>query len=138
VERLASGEVLASSEGVDAATAAEAAALAQERHRQLERSRVEMMRGYAEARDCRRRYLLSYFGEDYPEPCGYCDNCAAGLVPAHSSQPFAINSRVQHRQWGAGQILRYEGDTMVVLFDEVGYKTLAVDVVTSSGLLAAA
>jgi ATP-dependent DNA helicase RecQ len=138
VERLTTGEVMASSEDVDPAAAAAAAAQAQERRRQLERSRVEMIRGYAEARDCRRRYLLSYFGEDYPEPCGYCDNCAAGLLPAQGSQPFAVNSRVQHRQWGAGQILRYEGDTMVVLFDDVGYKTLAVDVVTSSGLLAAA
>jgi len=31
---------------------------------------------YAESSQCRRKLLLSYFGEDYPEPnCGCCDNC---------------------------------------------------------------
>lgn len=37
--------------------------------------------------------------------------------------------------WGEGLILRYEGDKMVVLFDEVGYKRLSVDVVTENRLL---
>lgn len=37
--------------------------------------------------------------------------------------------------WGEGLILRYEGDKMVVLFDEVGYKTLSVDVVTENHLI---
>ena len=31
---------------------------------------------YAEANQCRRKLLLNYFGEDYPEDnCGACDNC---------------------------------------------------------------
>ncbi len=49
--------------------------------------------------------------------------------------PFPINSRVVHEMWGVGMVLRYECDKMVVLFDDVGYKTLAVDVVTEQGLL---
>jgi ATP-dependent DNA helicase RecQ len=31
--------------------------------------------------------------------------------------------------------MRYEGDKMVILFDEVGYKTLGVDMVRQRGLL---
>src|SRR5581483_2621493 len=34
----------------------------EERRRAYEHSRLEMMRGYAELLDCRRRYLLEYFG----------------------------------------------------------------------------
>jgi ATP-dependent DNA helicase RecQ len=32
-------------------------------------------------------------------------------------------------------VLRYEGDTVTVLFDEVGYKTLSVPVVQEQQLL---
>ena len=34
-----------------------------------------------------------------------------------------------------GRIQRYEDDRMVVLFDEVGYKTLGIHLVTERGLL---
>lgn len=30
---------------------------------------------YADATECRHRILLGYFGEDFPENCGNCDNC---------------------------------------------------------------
>lgn len=48
---------------------------------------------------------------------------------------FPLNTRVRHRVWGEGMVLRYEGPTMVVLFDEVGYRNLAVEVVKSAHLL---
>ncbi|MFJ2161499.1 RecQ family ATP-dependent DNA helicase [Streptomyces sp. NPDC087856] len=53
-------------------------------HVKLERSRVDMMRGYAEATDCRRRFLLGYFGDSGPVPCGGCDNCT-GPAPERSA-----------------------------------------------------
>jgi ATP-dependent DNA helicase RecQ len=51
-------------------------------------------------------------------------------------QPFPIDSQVMHKIWGPGLVMRYAGDTMVVLFDSVGYRTLAVDLVMGEGLLA--
>jgi ATP-dependent DNA helicase RecQ len=123
----------------DPTEVAREAAQAQANYKDFERSRLEMMRGYAELRGCRRQYLLNYFGEDYPEPCGYCSNCDAGIVAEQEgAQPFPLNARVRHRSLGEGLVMRYEGDKIVVLFDEVGYKTLALSLVTGEGLLEAA
>ena len=94
-----------------------------------------MMRAYAELRDCRRRFVLEYFGEELPEPCGYCDNCEAGLSEQPVDGPFELGARVAHARWGDGAVQRYEGDKMVVLFDRAGYKTLAVELVTDGNLL---
>jgi len=115
------------------------AAEAGENHHRFEQSRVEMMRGYAEVAKCRRVYLLTYFGEETQGRCGHCDRCDAG-APAPDETvpdgfPFTLGGHVRHAQWGAGTVMRYEGDKIVVLFDTVGYKSLATDVVTERGLL---
>jgi ATP-dependent DNA helicase RecQ len=120
-----------------AAAAAVAAELA-ESHRRVERSRIEMMRGYAESQGCRRQYLLAYFGEELGEQCGNCDRCAAGTAfeqPDAAASPYALQSRVQHAAWGEGVVMRYEGDRIVVLFEDVGYRTLSLETVQSRGLL---
>lgn len=100
-------------------------------------SQLEMMRGYAELRNCRREYLLNYFGEQFTSPCDNCDNCLRGIVVEKNPQlePFPLNSRVSHSSWGEGLVMRYEGDKIVILFDSVGYKTLAVELVLEQGLL---
>lgn len=111
-------------------------------YKEFQRSRLEMIRNYAELRNCRRDYLLNYFGEDIQAPCGYCDNCDAGLSinEAEISEdaadlPFPVGSGVAHKDWGDGQVMRYDGDNIVVLFDTVGYKTLALAFVTEKRLL---
>jgi ATP-dependent DNA helicase RecQ len=136
VDMMPSGTVVATENG-DVADAAAEAAEAQENLRKFARSRIEMMRGYADMTDCRREYILNYFGEVYAPPCDNCDNCLAGLSCAKSpsTQPFPIDSQVVHKVWGPGLVMRYAGDTMVVLFDSVGYRNLAVDLVISEGLL---
>jgi ATP-dependent DNA helicase RecQ len=112
------------------------AAEAEEHRRSFERSRVDMMRAYAETWDCRRAFLLSYFGEPFTPPCGRCDNCEAGRsAPPPADVPFAVGTRVVHGSWGTGVVQRYEDDAVVVLFDDAGYKTLAVGVVVARGLL---
>ncbi len=139
VETLATGEVVTSEAApVDTSEAAAAAVEMQERWRQWERSRLEMMRNYAEVRDCRRKYLLNYFGESLEAPCEFCDNCKAGVMLESSSEerhPFPIDSRVLHKSWGDGQVIRHEGDKVVVLFDRVGYKTLGTNIARLYGLL---
>jgi ATP-dependent DNA helicase RecQ len=108
-----------------------------DRHREFERSRVEMMGAYAEAGGCRREFVLTYFGERFSPPCGNCDNCQAGLVTADTRErPFVEGSRVSHDRWGEGTVQRYEDDAVVVLFESVGYKKLGVDIVLERGLLA--
>ena len=128
IETLATGAVLSAESPPDREEAIAAALQAQERRQHFERSRLEMMRGYAELRNCRRQYLLNYFGEAFPDPCGHCDNCNAGLSSTTSSdyQPFPLNGQVVHKEWGEGLVMRYEDDKVVILFDQVGYKTLEV------------
>ncbi|HEX6443493.1 MAG TPA: RecQ family ATP-dependent DNA helicase [Streptosporangiales bacterium] len=116
----------------EAAAAARAEA---ERQRTVERSRIEMMLRYAQAGGCRTSLLLGYFGEDLG-PCGHCDNCAAGRADDDATdRPHPVGSAVRHSEWGRGQVMDYEGDQLVVLFDDVGYKTLSVPLVTENDLL---
>ena len=47
---------------------------ATEEFKHVMRGKLDALLGLAEATDCRRVRLLSYFGE-HSEPCGNCDNC---------------------------------------------------------------
>lgn len=108
-----------------------------EAHQRLIRSRIEMMRGYADTTGCRRQFLLGYFGEELPHPCGNCDTCAAGTAEEHASAdaPFPVNTAVRHREWGDGVVMSVEPDRLTVLFDQEGYKTLAAEAVRTQHLL---
>ncbi|WP_374224854.1 ATP-dependent DNA helicase RecQ [Paenarthrobacter sp. DKR-5] len=119
--------------------AARAVELAAARVR-VDRSRVDMMRAYAETDACRRRFLLGYFGEELPAPCGNCDTCSDGRAyreAAHddASDPFPLQTRVLHPQWGPGVVMRHEEDALTVLFDLEGYKTLSRRAVRERHLL---
>jgi ATP-dependent DNA helicase RecQ len=124
--------------------AAVAAALqrADDRER-IDASRIEMLRSYAETRRCRRQVLLGYFGQEPEAPCGHCDTCADGSAyrddaPASSGdETFAVDERVQHKEWGEGTVMAVEGDRMTVFFESQGYKVLSLDVVEEHGLVRA-
>jgi ATP-dependent DNA helicase RecQ len=120
------------------------------REGEVERSRLTMMRNYADHPGCRRSFLLTYFGQDYPGACGNCDNdrARAESGPADSAPadagradaspadvPFAVGTRVLSERWGEGTVQRYDGDQVTVLFDEHGYRELFVPVVVERGLL---
>ncbi len=127
----------------DAPSPGEAAAAARElaeHHEKVDQSRVEMMRGYAETTECRRQFLLGYFGEQLDRPCGNCDNCTSGTAqdnpgPDDHDIPFPVETPVEHTEWGNGVVMRVEDDRITVLFDEVGYKTLALAAVLENDLL---
>ena len=146
VDLLPSGDVVPDDDAPGIAEVASEAEVAAERRRALDRSRVDMIRAYAETRSCRRAFLLSYFGEAYEGPCGNCDNDEAegAAVEAEDGageakrRPFRVGARVVHGQWGEGQVQRYEDARMVVLFDDAGYKTLSVDLVVERKLLSRA
>ena len=141
VRILVDGRVVAVEDQIEPRAAGAEAEAAEERRRQFERSRVEMMSGYADTSGCRREYILNYFGEATEGPCGRCDSCDAGRSTGEdeeSPRPFGVDSRIVHEQWGEGVVMRYEGDRMVVLFDRVGYKTLSVELVTEAELARAA
>jgi ATP-dependent DNA helicase RecQ len=135
VEPLPSGELAAGCGRDELEDAVQRAAEAEEERHAFDRSRVEMMRAYAEHPGCRREFILSYFGEEYEGPCGNCDNCDAGLTDSAADGPFAVGARVEHPEWGEGAVQRYDRDQMTVLFDSVGYKTLSVQLVVDGGLL---
>ena len=136
LETLPTGEVAPSGGREELEHAVQRAAEAEEQRHAFDRSRVEMMRAYAEHAGCRRGFILSYFGEEFEVPCGNCDNCDAGRTVASAAHgPFPVGARVQHADWGQGTVQRYDAGQMTVLFDAVGYKTLAVDVVVERGLL---
>jgi len=105
------------------------------RENEVERTRLEMMRRYAEHTGCRRSFLLTYFGQDYPGPCGNCDNDRAAGTEAAAVEPFAIGERVSSERWGEGTVQRYDGDQLTVLFDDHGYRDLLVPLVVERQLL---
>lgn len=111
-----------------------------ESHRRLERSRVDMVRAYAETDRCRAEFLVGYFGERLDHRCGACDSCRAGTASdpaAPTDAPYAVQSRVHHEEFGPGAVTDIEEDRLTVLFDEVGYRTLSLEVVGTGDLLRA-
>ena len=120
---------------MDLAGALAASRQESEREREVERSRLEMMRRYAETTGCRRSFLLSYFGQDYPGPCGACDNDRRHTARKPAARPFPVGVRVVSDRWGVGTVQRYDGDQLTVLFDAYGYRDLLVPLVIERRLL---
>ncbi len=124
---------------LDAADAAGRAEEASERRERIEQSRLDFMRRYAETRDCRRRVLLGYFGEDLGGLCGSCDTCRAGTAEEagqhDAAAPFPSGSAVEHSEWGHGSVVDVEADRITVFFESQGYKVLALESVLEHELL---
>jgi ATP-dependent DNA helicase RecQ len=112
-----------------------AAVAAEELRARVERSRLEMMRSYAETTWCRRALLLGYYGQELRPPCGKCDNCRAGLVAPAGPGPFSAGEAVVHREWGRGTVMIVEPERLIVFFGSSGYRTLSTSLVSEHRLL---
>ncbi|MDQ2908021.1 MAG: ATP-dependent DNA helicase [Candidatus Eremiobacteraeota bacterium] len=106
-----------------------------ETKKSYDQSKLAMMLQYAEARGCRRKFILNYFGENFErENCGECDNClhAAAAAKARDTRVtsgYRIADIVTHPKFGQGTVERAEKDLVTVLFPTVGYKTLLASAV---------
>lgn len=131
-------------EGTVGRAVEEAEELAESRRR-VDRSRVDMMRAYAETEGCRRQFLLGYFGEELEDPCGHCDTCASGSAARVEERAdeaegerkgdWPVGLQVAHEEWGEGSVVSDDGDRITVLFGQEGYRTLALEVVEGSDVL---
>jgi len=148
LEQRSDGTIAYVEDGPEPLAAVQQATAAQGQRASVDDSRLTMMRSYAETRGCRRRFILTYFGEPAADECFSCDRCIANAAravgadlgslvneDASTDRPFPEQSRVRHASWGDGLVIRHDDDSIVVLFDDVGYKTLSLDLVVEKGLL---
>ena len=127
------------------ASVASSAAVEEAAARQrVEASRAQMMQQYAETLSCRRQFLLGYFGEVLPDPCGNCDTCASGTAYEWAEQhdtdapgdaDYPVEAHVRHATWGPGVVMKSEDDRITVYFEDQGYKVLSVQAVRDGDLL---
>ena len=61
--------------------------------------KLDRMQNYAQTRQCRRKPLLSYFGEHLQEDCGNCDNCL---------NPPVLVDATRYAQMALSALLRLE------------------------------
>jgi ATP-dependent DNA helicase RecQ len=74
---------------------------APEAQKRVMRTKLEEMVALTEAAGCRTRRLLTCFGEDLPEDCGHCDNCAS---PPSLSDATVEAQKVLSAVYRTGQI----------------------------------
>lgn len=75
------------------------------------RQQLRQVLDYAETSACRRSVQLRYFGEDFPGPCGACDNCTSTRVvtdytlPAQQLLSTIARLAKLGQRFGAGHVI---------------------------------
>ncbi len=81
--------------------------IAGEEQKRIERGKLDALLAWCETMACRRRSLLSYFGEE-SGPCGNCDTCLEppvawdGTIPAQKAMSAALRTG---QRFGAGHLI---------------------------------
>jgi ATP-dependent DNA helicase RecQ len=108
-----------------------------------EQERLQAITHYGETTMCRMQFLREYFGEPAGELCNHCDNCArpASVQPAplpadasgipEEDDPIAERYRpgrsVKHSKFGTGEVVRTEGNQVVVQFVRHGERRILAE-----------
>jgi ATP-dependent DNA helicase RecQ len=64
-----------------------------EDRKKREFDKLDQMIAYAQSRQCRRRAILTYFGDRSPVECGHCDNCGPGGLAPRAEVPASDRVR---------------------------------------------
>lgn len=99
--------------------------------KRLQRGKLEALLALAEAHDCRRVRLLSYFGQA-SEPCGNCDNCINapatwdGTEAARKALSCIYRFKQNHGQrFGAGHLIDVLRGKVTDKVKQYGHETLS-------------
>lgn len=79
-----------------------------ERHKRVERHKLEAMLALCEETRCRRQALLAYFDEVLPQPCGHCDNCVDTVETWNATEPARMALSAIYRsgqRYGVGHLI---------------------------------
>lgn len=114
----------------------------EERRKAFEKSRWDMMQMYAELKECRRKFILNYFGDDSKKTmCNICDNDFLNSTqnaitnPSNDQTSFKLGDSIKHTSMGKGTVQRIVGRNITILFEETGYRTLDLEIINKSNLL---
>jgi ATP-dependent DNA helicase RecQ len=143
VLRVQDGQASAVGGRIHLEQAVDAARERAESRKRIDESRVAMMRAYAETSQCRRQFLLGYFGDEDTPLCHNCDTCESGEAERYADQrepegddvPFPVDTEVRHSQWGDGRVMSIEEDRITVFFESEGYRVLSLGAVEERDLL---
>jgi ATP-dependent DNA helicase RecQ len=61
-----------------------------EAFKHFERQKLDTLLGWCEITSCRRRPLLTYFGDALDEDCGNCDNCLQPPATTRRCMPWIL------------------------------------------------
>lgn len=79
-----------------------------ERHKRIERHKLDAMLALCEITTCRRKSLLSYFGDQLEQPCGHCDNCVDEVATWDGSEAARMALSTIYRsgqRYGVGHLV---------------------------------
>jgi ATP-dependent DNA helicase RecQ len=85
-----------------------------------QRSKVELLAGYARRTQCRWQMILEYFDEEVEagDECGACDNCVQRSSDATARMKLNLKPRPHLKQGDAVRVRKYGRGTVAEVHDD--------------------